>query len=90
MSLITRLFYLFVDSTDIVWNVNGVNVSADLSPARQNQLAWLNQDVKTTASPTFVTLNLSGIKSGANQGAAGAVAGELWQDTADNSIKIGV
>ena len=30
------------------------------------------------------------LKSGANQGAAGAIAGELWINTADNSIKIGV
>ncbi len=31
-----------------------------------------------------------GLKSGASQGAAGAAANELWIDTADNSIKIGV
>ncbi len=30
------------------------------------------------------------IKSGATQGAAGAAAGELWHDTDDDSIKIGV
>ena len=30
------------------------------------------------------------IKSGATQGAAGAAAGELWRDTADNSVKLGV
>jgi len=32
----------------------------------------------------------AGMKSGANQGAAGAVAGELWWDTDDNIIKMGV
>ena len=31
-----------------------------------------------------------GIKSGATQGAAGAAAGELWHDTDDNLIKMGV
>jgi len=33
---------------------------------------------------------MSTLKSGANQGAAGAAAGELWRDTADNSVKLGV
>ena len=31
-----------------------------------------------------------GLKSGANQGAAGAAANELWIDTADQSFKLGV
>lgn len=30
------------------------------------------------------------MKAGANQGAAGAAADELWRDTADNSVKLGV
>jgi len=30
------------------------------------------------------------LKSGTNQGAAGAVAGELWHDTTDNTVKMGV
>jgi len=33
---------------------------------------------------------MDGLKSGADQGAAGAAAGELYIDTDDNSIKIGV
>jgi len=33
---------------------------------------------------------LTGIKSGSTQGAAGAAANELWHDTDDNTIKIGV
>ena len=36
------------------------------------------------------TLHIDGMKSGANQGAAGAAANELWRDTADNSVKLGV
>jgi hypothetical protein len=90
VSLKTKIFYLFVDTADIVFTVTGVNVSAELSAARQAQLAYLNQDVKTTASPSFTSLSLTGLKSGATQGAAGAVADELWHDTGDNTIKIGV
>lgn len=33
---------------------------------------------------------VSSLKSGANQGAAGAAAGELWVDTGDLTIKLGV
>ena len=36
------------------------------------------------------TLHIDGMKSGADQGAAGAAANELWRDTADNSVKLGV
>jgi|WetSurMetagenome_2_1015567.scaffolds.fasta_scaffold20458_5 hypothetical protein len=35
-------------------------------------------------------VKILGIKSGATQGAAGAVATELWQETGTNTIKIGV
>ena len=42
--------------------------------------------ITTTTSGVF----MFNLKSGANQGAAGASANELWIDTADNSIKIGV
>ncbi len=31
-----------------------------------------------------------GLKTGATQGAAGAVAGEFWRDTADNTVKVGI
>jgi len=34
-------------------------------------------------------IKIFNLKSGANQGAAGAAADELWMDTADNSIKMG-
>lgn len=55
----------------------------------------VHQDVNTTASPEFVTLNLSSVKSGATQVAAGASAGELWVTSShaslpDNVIMIGV
>lgn len=33
---------------------------------------------------------IANMKSGASQGAAGAAANELWRDTADNSVKLGV
>jgi hypothetical protein len=42
--------------------------------------------VKTFTSNVF----MSGLKSGTSQVNAGAAANELWVDTADNSIKIGV
>jgi len=32
----------------------------------------------------------AGLKSGANQGAAGAAAGELWHDSDDDIVKMGV
>jgi hypothetical protein len=35
-------------------------------------------------------IDASGLKSGANQGASGAVANEPWIDTNDNTIKVGV
>lgn len=37
-----------------------------------------------------VTIYAGDIKSGANQAAAGAVAGELWVDTGDQTVKRGV
>jgi len=75
MSLATRLFFRFVDSAHIIFSVTGVNVSATINPS---------------ASPTMSSLFLTGLKSGANQGAAGAAVNELWRDTADNTVKIGV
>lgn len=55
----------------------------------------LDQDVRTSASPSFATLSLSSIKSGATQVAAGAAAGELWKTAShaslpDNVLMIGV
>jgi len=35
-------------------------------------------------------LHIPNMKSGANQAAAGAAAGELWHDTTDNTVKMGV
>ena len=36
------------------------------------------------------TVSIPNLKSGINQGAAGANAGELWHDTTDDTIKMGV
>jgi hypothetical protein len=50
----------------------------------------------TTPSKTGITIKADGgvylnsLKSGANQGAAGAATGELWIDTADQTVKVGV
>jgi hypothetical protein len=35
-------------------------------------------------------VSMANLASGANQGASGAGAGELWRDTTDNTIKLGV
>lgn len=40
-----------------------------------------------------ITINIiyaTGMKSGANQAAAGAIPGEFWVDTTDQSVKRGV
>lgn len=38
----------------------------------------------------LLIIDASNLKSGANQGAAGAAANEIWIDTNDNTLKIGV
>jgi len=48
--------------------------------------AHSNGDNYFNGGPVF----MSALKSGANQAAAGAAVNELWHDTNDNSIKIGV
>ena len=48
--------------------------------------------VTVTSGGTVIlagTVELRGLKSGVNQGAAGANEYEIWIDTADNTIKVG-
>lgn len=56
---------------------------------------YINQSVATSASPTFVTLTLTSVPSGATQAAAGAGANELWVTSGhatlpDNVLMLGV
>jgi hypothetical protein len=57
-----------------------------------NGLDTLDLYVDGTKVATFTATSIFmyHLKSGANQGAAGAAVGELWVDTNDNTIKIGV
>jgi hypothetical protein len=53
--------------------------------SNSSTLAWYN------ISSQFINVELMpSLKSGVSQVGAGAAANELWRDTADNSIKIGV
>lgn len=45
--------------------------------------------ITTTGNVSFGNVHAA-LKSGANQGAAGAAAGELWHDTDDDTVKMGV
>jgi len=51
----------------------------------QDTIAFTDTEI-TVNLPVFAT----GLKSGANQGAAGAAADELWHDTTDDTVKMGV
>jgi hypothetical protein len=76
--------------------VNSGNRSISLSGNLTVEAAsLLNQDLTSDTSPSFLSLFLTGIKSGATQVAAGAVANELWKTSGhatlpDNVVMIGV
>lgn len=51
---------------------------------------WIDNDLDVDGDVTFGgNMFAAGLKSGANQGAAGAAANELWVDTADQTVKRG-
>jgi hypothetical protein len=51
----------------------------------------IGDNVEAKTELKVVKINGAGLPAGANQGAAGAAAGELWVDTsAANVIKLGV
>jgi len=64
----------------------------------KGQLEMLVNDTNDGNSPSKVGIKIisdggvymANLKSGATQGAAGAAAGELWHDTDDETIKLGV
>jgi len=51
---------------------------------------WVGGSTRAVDILTDGGIKMSNLKSGVNQAGAGAAANELWVDTADNSIKIGV
>lgn len=56
---------------------------------------FIDQDIKTTSSPSFSSFFISSIKSGATQAAAGAAVNEQWKTAShatlpDNVLMIGV
>ena len=57
-----------------------------------NTAATLNFAIYTNAGSVRFgdDVHIPNMKSGANQAAAGAVAGELWHDTDDDTVKMGV
>ena len=55
----------------------------------------VNAKIKSTSGNVTIEtvtgrIMVSGIKSGATQGAAGAIANELWHCTTDHTIRIGI
>lgn len=60
--------------------------------ADQNTGATLNYSIYTGLGIVRLggSLQVPNMLSGANQGAAGAAAGELWHDTTDDTVKMGV
>jgi hypothetical protein len=56
------------------------------------ELGYVNGVTSAIQTQIDSKVSISGevLKSGANQGAAGAAAGELWIDTGDQTIKMGV
>ena len=74
-------------SAAATWGSVGAN--GNLVAIRNNDSSVWIMDVEGDSWQNG-TLHIDGMKSGANQGAAGAAANELWRDTADNSVKLGV
>jgi len=75
----------------------GVQFKHNIEPA--DKVAGLCQHITIKGTTYYInqegeaflgTIFADNMKSGANQGAAGAAAGELWHDTDDDTIKMGV
>ena len=70
--------------------VNVEPFTVDAADTLQSAFNWINSASITQATNIVYDLN-AGLKQGANQAAAAAVAGELWVDTSDaNTVKLGV
>lgn len=77
---------------------NGISILCDgANPAIQAAMTAPTIAISSThATGSMILVSVSGsllvpiIKSGANQAAAGALAGEIWHDTTDNTLKYGI
>lgn len=91
-----------IDSTDIVLSQVGLTGAGDyaikqsaigltkINSSTGNAIRFSIADATKMSVNSDGSVSMTGLKSGANQGAAGAAANELWVDTADQSIKLGV
>ena len=89
-NMLTPPWWDWVTQTSTSTNANDVHKISD-----GTDHTFINQDIKTTASPSFSSLFISSIKSGATQGAAGAAINELWKTAShatlpDNVLMIGI
>jgi hypothetical protein len=93
------------DGTDIVWIdcegeaaggidpelcINESSVDMDFRIESDNKTQAFFVEGSTGNVSNDAAVFMPNIKSGANQGAAGAAKGELWHDTDDDTIKLGV
>ena len=70
-------------------NFGAVGADGNLVAIRNNDSSVWIADAEGDVWQNGV-LHIPNMKSGANQGAAGAAAGELWHDTGDDTVKMGV
>ena len=86
---ISNLFGLYIFTPTVagnkVTNEYGIYIAAQNTGLTLNYAIYTNAGLVRFGDSIFCT----GLKSGANQGAAGAAANELWHDTTDDTIKIG-
>jgi len=87
---VTNFYGLYVAAPSVAGNklINnyGIYVSTQNKGLTLNYAIYTNTGLIRFGDSIFCT----GLKSGANQAAAGAAANELYHDTDDNTIKIGV
>lgn len=86
---------LIVSSMSIVdisgsGNVNIYSTGGGTFGAGGTGLSRLSSSADKVELSSVTGIMMFGIKSGVSQAAAGAVAGELWRNTVDNGLHIGV
>ena len=88
---VTLILFSNTETTNKMYFGGGTNV---MNAATQISFLTAANNTTVTGTSRMAILSDGGIymfslKSGANQGAAGAAANELWIDTADQTIKLG-